>query len=37
MNDTLIFRAYLKASNTGDSDRFGFSTAVSGDTAVFSF
>ena len=27
-------QAYLKASNTGTSDRFGFSVAVSGDTAV---
>ena len=27
-------QAYLKASNTGDDDRFGYSVAVSGDTVV---
>ena len=27
-------QAYLKASNTGDDDRFGFSVAISGDTLV---
>ena len=29
-----VVEAYLKASNTGRSDQFGFSVAVSGDTIV---
>ncbi|HMX26190.1 MAG TPA: putative Ig domain-containing protein, partial [Blastocatellia bacterium] len=32
--DPIAQQAYLKASNTGASDRFGFSVAVSGDTVV---
>ncbi|MEO8426565.1 MAG: FG-GAP repeat protein [Verrucomicrobiota bacterium] len=27
-------QAYLKASNTGDLDQFGFSVAISGDTVI---
>ena len=34
IDPTLSQRAYLKASNTGERDQFGFSVAVSGDTAV---
>jgi hypothetical protein len=32
--DPIAQQAYLKASNTGAGDRFGFSVAVSGDTVV---
>ena len=32
--DPIAQQAYLKASNTGGGDQFGFSVAVSGDTAV---
>ena len=32
--DPIAQQAYLKASNTGGSDQFGFSVAISGDTVV---
>lgn len=32
--DTWVQQAYLKASNLGDGDRFGYSVALSGDTLV---
>ena len=32
--DPLVQQAYLKASNTGNSDQFGTSVAISGDTVV---
>ena len=32
--DPLVQQAYLKASNTGTSDQFGYSVAISGDTVV---
>jgi CSLREA domain-containing protein len=34
IDPTLAQQAYLKASNTGENDRFGTSVAVSGDTVV---